>query len=37
MRPATKTWLLLGFLIASLAIMVAIVLWQVSKVRPSGL
>jgi len=36
MRPATKHWLLLVFLIASLAIMVAVVLWQIAKARHEG-
>jgi CHASE3 domain sensor protein len=36
MRPATKHWLLLVFLAVSLAIMVAITLWQIGKARREG-
>jgi len=33
MRPATKQWVLIVFLAASLAVMVALVFWQMAKAR----
>ncbi|MCX5670680.1 MAG: hypothetical protein NTU94_05090 [Planctomycetota bacterium] len=36
MRPATKHWLLLAFLVLSLAAMVAFALWQIGKARREG-
>jgi len=33
MRPATKQWLFLIFLVISLAILIAIALWQMAKAR----
>jgi hypothetical protein len=36
MRPATKHWLFLIFLVASLAILATIALWQMDKARREG-
>ena len=36
MRPATKHWLLLAFLVLSLAALVAVIFWQINKARRSG-
>jgi hypothetical protein len=33
MRPAAKHWLFLAFLIASLAAIIAVVLWKVDQAR----
>ena len=33
MRPAVKHWLLLIFLVVSLAVMIALALWQIGKAR----
>ena len=36
MRPAVKHWLLLIFLVVSLAVMIALALWQIGKARERG-
>jgi hypothetical protein len=36
MRPATKHWLLLAFLVLSLAALAAFVFWQIGKARRAG-
>jgi hypothetical protein len=36
MRPATKHWLLLAFLVLSLAALAAFVCWQMGKARRAG-
>jgi hypothetical protein len=36
MRPATKHWLLLAFLVLSLAALTAFVFWQIGKARRAG-
>jgi hypothetical protein len=36
MRPATKHWLLLAFLVLSLAALAAFIFWQIGKARRAG-
>jgi hypothetical protein len=36
MRPATKHWLLLAFLVLSLAALAAFIFWQIGKARREG-